>query len=152
MLIGSIRRLWREYVPFAFCFVCLEQFDVDEKGLGTVIFSAGRMLTLLLLHGSIYAAEVIALLTNTIVIALAATETQRELRDYRNLLIANALVDYASTFIGIFNGEVKVEKNLISERWDLCSKLLMNSKTRDAFRMSKLRMVCGFTFSAIRRA
>ncbi|KAI6224165.1 hypothetical protein M3Y95_00854200 [Aphelenchoides besseyi] len=56
-------------------------------------------------HWCIYVAEGTSLMLNTIVIYLASTETTKDLKEYKNLLILNGIVDYTCTLIGIWNHE-----------------------------------------------
>ncbi|KAI6171832.1 hypothetical protein M3Y98_00905900 [Aphelenchoides besseyi] len=56
-------------------------------------------------HWCIYVAEGTSLMLNTIVIYLASTETTKDLKEYKNLLILNGIVDYTCTLIGVWNHE-----------------------------------------------
>ncbi|KAI6196019.1 hypothetical protein M3Y94_01059000 [Aphelenchoides besseyi] len=58
-----------------------------------------------LLHNGIYFSEILALTTNTIVLHLSLTERNKDLKEYRNLLLMNIITDYCATMIGIFNQE-----------------------------------------------
>jgi hypothetical protein len=57
---------------------------------------------------TLYTADFIALVANTLVIYLVTTETVKELRDYTNVLVLNCIVDYTCTFIALFNRPVSV--------------------------------------------
>ncbi|KAI6217696.1 7TM GPCR, serpentine receptor class r (Str) family-containing protein [Aphelenchoides besseyi] len=51
----------------------------------------------------VYMAEGTSFILNTIVIYLALTETNKDIKEYKNLLVLNCIVDYVYTLIGLFN-------------------------------------------------
>ncbi|KAI6198615.1 hypothetical protein M3Y96_00537900 [Aphelenchoides besseyi] len=71
------------------------------------------LLFLIAMHWCVYAAEGTSILLNTTVIYLALTETNKDLKEYKNLLVLNGIVDYTCTLIGIFNHDnLEITHNL----------------------------------------
>ncbi|KAI6193578.1 Seven TM Receptor [Aphelenchoides besseyi] len=56
------------------------------------------------LQVAIYTADILALIFNSLLLHLIYTETNNELREYKNVLILNCIIDYTCTALNLFNG------------------------------------------------
>lgn len=64
-------------------------------------------------HYSVFVAEGLSLFANTLVVYLALTETNKDLVEYRSILVVNCLVDYTCTFVNLFNQAVSLLENIL---------------------------------------
>lgn len=64
------------------------------------------MLTYLLVIGCVYFANVLAIVTNVLLIFLSITERAKEIKDFRVVIVINSLIDLGCALINLYSRPV----------------------------------------------